>query len=57
MSSILDTVHPPVPDPARPPRTAAEMEKAGEREGEVLRDASQPDGAIEDDPQFATNGE
>lgn len=58
MSTILESVRPPVPDPDIDPKTADEMADEGDREGPVLQDGSRPDEAQEErDPQFARNGE
>lgn len=62
MSTILDTVRPPVPDPEMDPKTADEIADEGDREGPVLQDGTRPDAEeseveTERDPQFARNGE
>ncbi len=58
MSTILDSVRPPVPDPDLQPKSAAEMADEGDREGPVLTDGAKADETqAEIDPQFARNGE
>lgn len=58
MSTILDSVKPPVPDPDLQPKSADEMADEGDREGPVLTDGTMADETqAETDPQFARNGE
>lgn len=58
MSSIPQSVRPPVPDPDGEPKSAEAMADEGDREGPELNDETRADEIeTERDPDFARNGE